>query len=144
MYGRQKKLLGRSQLKREHTSGSKKKPSIFYLRDTHADVLSDVEFKQLWWNIQETMNADVLPSKSTSSNSSLQNNNIRMVMSILLNCASYRVLHIKQLISVLKLFDSVGDKLEIVEMFVLRCHKLVYKTGRHKIMKDRIQQALKR
>ena len=142
MYGRQKKILGRSQLKREHTSGSKKKPSDFLLRDTHADVLSDVEFKQLWWNIQETMNADVLPSKS-SSNSSLQNNNIRMVMSILLNCASYRVLHIKQLISVLKLFDSVGDKLEIVEMFVLRCHKLVYKTGRHKIMKDRIP-ALKR
>ena len=55
MYSGQKKILGSSTLKREHTAG-KKKPSDFLLRDSHEDVLSDVEFKSLWWIIQEKMN----------------------------------------------------------------------------------------
>ena len=53
--------------------------------------------------------------------------NNRLVISIIQNCAAYRVLHIKQLCSIVKLFDSGGDQLEILEMFLLRCHKLNYK-----------------
>ena len=100
-------------LKREHKEDGKRKPSDFLLRDDHEDVLSDVEFKHLWWNIQENMNSSI---------------DFKMVMSIIQNCAAHRVLHIKQLMSVIKLFDSVGDRLEILELFVLRCHKLMYKS----------------
>jgi len=112
-----KRVLGSATLKRQHVIGGPKKPSEFLMNDRHGDVLSDTEFKSLWWHIQETM---------TLTNDTTRNS--RMVMSIIQNCAAYRVLHVKQVMSIAKLFDSVADRLEILEFFVQRCHKLQYKS----------------
>ena len=76
-----KRVLGSATLKRQHVIGGPKKPSEFLMNDRHGDVLSDTEFKSLWWHIQETM---------TLTNDTTRNS--RMVMSIIQNCAAYRVL----------------------------------------------------
>jgi hypothetical protein len=112
---RKSRVLGTATLKRKH-GGGEKLPSDFLMSDRHTDVLSDSEFKSLWWKLQET-----------TTSTKVVHDNKRMVLSIVQNCAAYRVLHVKQLISILKLFDNVDDRLEVLEMFTLRSHKLMYK-----------------
>ena len=96
-----------------------KRPTDFLLRDGHDDVLEADEFKQFWWQIR----AELLKTNDTNS----LDCGIRTAMSILQSCASVRVLHVKQMCSIMKLFDSDCDRLEILEFFVLRCHKLLFK-----------------
>lgn len=100
-----------------------KRPSDFLLRDTHDDVLEADEFKQLWWRIKENLNEGLgvqgagMPATAVT----------KTAMAIVQNCAAHRVLHVKQLCSIIKLFDTDSGRLEVLEFFVLRAHKLSFK-----------------
>ena len=81
---------------------------LYFGEKKHGDLVTGDEFQKLWWQVKE----------SRDHNES---------MAILQNCASFRVLHVKQLESVLKLFDDDGLRMEALEMFLMRAHELRFK-----------------